>query len=600
MQESQRNSVRVSDVLISRLIQHGIDHVFLVVGGNAMYLHDAVRISGLNYTAFQNEQSAAMAAEAYSRLTGKISLCISTSGPGASNLATGIAGAYFDSVPIFFITGQPKSTQLVPSSHNDKFGVRQVGTFEFPAIKVFHSILKSAKVLTLCDEPSQIVDELVTIATSDRPGPVLLEVSVDIQAKTILPTTDAPLIKHRSLEVFNPSIFEIIQNELNFATKPLILIGHGVRVSGLAEAYLEEIERLKIPVVSTQLGKDFMGYENELFVGHIGIRGNRAANHAVQQCDLLITIGSSLHQQNIGYEIDCFAPKAKKIILDFEKSVSGKYKFQNSMFIDQNLDNFLIGSKKLSLDISKIRSWKESLLTLKENLSPLKEPYKIDQENINIYEFARALSLTATKESVVITDAGLCFYIMGQAFQLTQGQRYLVSGGLGAMGYTLPAAIGAGITNIENIIGVTGDGSAQLNVQDLATLANSQKNISLFIINNEGYASIRNTQKSFFGAEFIGCSEESGVLMPNWRLIAEAYSLHYYKFKKPLNLITEIKKVLDLPGPKIIEVIAQIEQEVLPGVANYIDENGDLRSRPLDIMIPELFSEEVSDGRHFN
>jgi acetolactate synthase-1/2/3 large subunit len=585
--------------LISRLIEYGIDHVFLVVGGNAMYLHDAVRISGLNYTAFQNEQSAAMAAEAYSRITGKISLCISTSGPGASNLATGIAGAYFDSVPIFFITGQPRSTQLVSSNRNN-IGVRQVGTFEFPATKVFQSILKSAKVLSIRDEPSQIVDELVTIATSGRPGPVLLEVSVDIQANRIIPTNNAPLIENKSLEIFNAGIFDSIQKDLNFATKPLILIGHGVRVSGLAETYLEEVKRLKIPVVSTQLAKDFMGYENELFVGHIGIRGNRAANHAVQQCDLLITIGSSLHQQNIGYEIDYFAPNAKKIILDFETSVSGKYKLKNSTFIDQNLNNFLIGFKKLSVDNFKIRNWKETLLILKENLSPLKEPYKVDQEYINIYEFARALSLAATKESVVITDAGLCFYIMGQSFQLTQGQRYLVSGGLGAMGYTLPSAIGAGITEINNIIGVTGDGSAQFNVQDLATLTNSQKNISLFIINNEGYASIRNTQKSFFGAEFIGCSEESGVLMPDWKLIAEAYKLNYYKFKKPLNLITEIKRILDLPGPKIIEIIAQIEQEVLPGVANYIDENGDLRSRPLDNMIPELFSEKLPENYHFN
>ena len=599
MQESQSNRLRVSDVLISRLIEYGIDHVFLVVGGNAMYLHDAVRISGLNYTAFQNEQSAAMAAEAYSRITGKISLCISTSGPGASNLATGIAGAYFDSVPIFFITGQPRSTQLVSSNRNN-IGVRQVGTFEFPATKVFQSILKSAKVLSIRDEPSQIVDELVTIATSGRPGPVLLEVSVDIQANRIIPTNNAPLIENKSLEIFNAGIFDSIQKDLNFATKPLILIGHGVRVSGLAETYLEEVKRLKIPVVSTQLAKDFMGYENELFVGHIGIRGNRAANHAVQQCDLLITIGSSLHQQNIGYEIDYFAPNAKKIILDFETSVSGKYKLKNSTFIDQNLNNFLIGFKKLSVDNFKIRNWKETLLILKENLSPLKEPYKVDQEYINIYEFARALSLAATKESVVITDAGLCFYIMGQSFQLTQGQRYLVSGGLGAMGYTLPSAIGAGITEINNIIGVTGDGSAQFNVQDLATLTNSQKNISLFIINNEGYASIRNTQKSFFGAEFIGCSEESGVLMPDWKLIAEAYKLNYYKFKKPLNLITEIKRILDLPGPKIIEIIAQIEQEVLPGVANYIDENGDLRSRPLDNMIPELFSEKLPENYHFN
>lgn len=599
MQDGQTNTHRVSDVLISRLIEHGIEHVFLVVGGNAMYLHDAVRISGLSYTAFQNEQSAAMAAEAYSRITGKISLCISTSGPGASNLATGIAGAYFDSVPVFFITGQPKSTQLVTSSHHD-LGVRQVGTFEFPTVKVFQPILKSAKILTHQDEPSRIVDELVTIATSDRPGPVLLEVSVDIQANKINLANNAPLIGHKSFEGINAGVFDNIQKDLNLATKPLILIGHGVRVSGLAESFLEEIERLKIPVVSTQLGKDFIGYNNELFVGHIGIRGNRAANHAVQQCDLLITVGSSLHQQNIGYEKDYFATNAKKIILDFEKSVSGKYKFENSLFIDQDLNDFLIGFKMLSVDKLRIENWKETLRFLKENLSPLKEPYKFDQEKINLYEFARDLSLAATKESIVITDAGLCFYIMGQAFQLTQGQRYLVSGGLGSMGYTLPAAIGASVTELDNIIGVTGDGSAQLNVQDLATLANSKKNISLFVINNEGYASIRNTQKSFFSTEFIGCSEESGVSMPDWKLIAQAYKLNYYRLRKPLNLITEIKKVLNLPGPKIIEVIAQIDQEVMPGVVNYIDENGDLRSRPLDNMIPELFSENLSESPHFN
>jgi acetolactate synthase-1/2/3 large subunit len=588
----------VSDAIIQELVKSGVDHFFLVVGGNAMYLDEAIRASGIPFTAFHHEQSAAMAAESYARLNGKVSVCVATSGPGASNLLTGIAGAYYDSVPVIFLSGQPKSTELRTASMPK--GVRQVGTFELPMALIAEGVTKKSAVL---NDPSQaliLLKEMLSLAKTGRPGPVLIELPVDIQGasfessstdevdRTFIPPTR---------EIAN--FLDLFASKLSNSSEPLIAIGHGVRAAGEVEALRDILSLLGIPIVTTQLAKDFISYDDPLFVGHFGIRGDRAGNFAIQECDLLLTIGTSLHQQNIGYEPDLFAPNAEKFVVEYEGSVSGKGNFKDAFFLDTDLPLFIREFSSRSLT-SNEGSWVRLNVARKSKYASENEPHLFTESPINMYDFIFALAAASGETDVIVTDAGLCFYIMGQAFKVKGNQRYIVSGGLGSMGYALPAAIGLSLGANRRVIAVTGDGSMQMNVQEIATLSLKQSNTNIFIINNGGYASIRNTQQSFFGGGFIGTSPESGVVFPNWRLIANAYGIKYFAISSNVAMVDQIHSILNVDAPKIIEVVAQQVQVVMPGVGSYRDSDGVLRSHSLADMSPKLAEDSGSNPLEFN
>jgi len=586
--------IRVADYVVNRLIQSGVDRFFVLVGGNAMHLHDAIRVSGVPYTAFHNEQAATMAAEAYARVTGQLACVVVTSGPGATNVITGIAGAFYDSVPLLAICGNAKSSDL--RSREMPRGVRQVGTFELPIHDVCQPITKYSTLINTADEVPEVLDLAIINCLSGRPGPSLINFPLDIQGEQITELVGQTqlVLKSPNAQEVNGRDFEYFLSELSKSLCPSVLVGHGVRVSKTADQLINLVQKLNLPVFTTQLAKDFVPYDHNLFIGHVGVRGDRPGNVGIHNSDFILCIGTSLHQQNIGYEPNLFAPNAKKFVLEIEGSVSGKRLPIEAHYLELSIDVFIKEFENSGMNyVNTNDSWLQELRSLKVNYSVAKEPHNFSTPGINMYEFVDQLSENLSGNEIVITDAGLCFYVMGQAFKLKSGQRYIVSGGLGSMGYALPASIGASLAGNHPVVAVTGDGSMQMNVQELATLSLLGTKTKIFVINNGGYASIRNTQRSFFGPDYIGSSESSGLTMPNWSLISSAYGIEYRSISKSLDLKKNLKEILASPKTQLIEVFSQHDQVVMPGVGNYKDEMGNLRSDPLNEMKPKLVEDSA-------
>jgi acetolactate synthase-1/2/3 large subunit len=578
------------------LTKLGVKHYFLVVGGNAMHLDDAIRLSNIPYTAFHNEQAAAMAAESYARLKGEIAVCVVTSGPGVSNLATGVAGAFLDSAPVLYISGQAKSLEMV--TEDMKPGVRQVGTFELPGVKILGGITKSTRILQLQENVQEVISNLVETALQGRPGPVYLEVPVDVQGASCIQAHETLAIsRSSSLDGKSISFANAFFEALKISKKPLILAGHGVRTGRGRDSLLKLINELNIPLVTTQLAKDLIPYSDPHFVGHPGLRGDRAGNLAVFESDLLLCIGTSLQQQTVGYEPADFAPNSKKFVVDFEQSVSKKnvpFAIERVVNCEVStvLQDLLRSSSSHSGQLNDFDPWIKLNADRKHDLAVSKEPHDLSTPEINMYEFASVLSEASFPGDTILTDAGLCFYIIGQAYLTKEGQRYIASGGLGSMGYALPASIGAVAAGSERVICITGDGSAQMNVQEFATLASIKGRAIIFVINNGGYASIRNTQRSFFSPSLIGASESSGVLMPDWAKIADAYGLNFMRIESRSGLKNGIDNALSSKAPILVEVISQYTQGLMPSVSSFKQDDGRLKSNPLHIMSPSLATAE--------
>lgn len=584
---------RVADEVIDVLRRLGVEHFFIVVGGNAMHLDDAIRVSQIPYTAFHNEQAAAMAAECYARLKGKIAVCVVTSGPGATNLTTGVAGAFLDSAPVLYIAGQSTSNETVTCGMRP--GVRQFGTFELPAIDILTPITKASRTLHAKDDVQKELECLVQIALTGRPGPVYLEIPINVQGAAY----EHHKVSEKAPKHVTPSdqncfsFVDALNKAIKGSQRPLILAGHGVRVGGGEKALVHFARQSNIPIVTTQLAKDLVPHSDEYFVGHVGLRGDRAGNLAVYESDVLFCIGTSLQQQTVGYEAADFAPNSKKFVVDYEGSVSNKgmpfaitesVNCDVSLVLDELLKTFSLTSEKTQ----SFNKWVSLNVERKETLAVSLEPHDTSTPELNMYEFIDLLSDVSAEGDTVVTDAGLCFYIMGQAFLTKKNQRYIVSGGLGSMGYGLPASIGAVAADSNRVICVTGDGSAQMNVHEFGTLSLQGGNAIIFVINNGGYASIRNTQKSFFSPSLIGASSDSGILMPIWEKIAQAYGLKFIKIERRAELRNDIDRALKSGLPLLVEVICQYNQGLMPSVSSFKLDDGTLKSNPLHVMSPTI------------
>lgn len=587
-----------AEVVVEQLVKDGADHFFLIVGGNAMYIDEAIRQTKIPYTIFHHEQAAAMAADAYAKVTGKMAVCVSTSGPGASNLLTGISGAYTDSSPVFFLAGQAKKTEMVREEMRP--GVRQFGTFELPIAQLFEPVTKASISLRSGDDPAKTVRKLSALAMSGRPGPVFLEIPIDVQGEkfSLLESSDpnpetASDRNDKDLHLFCEDFLH------NFSTskRPLILAGHGIVVAGVSNLLGELSELLKIPVITTQLAKDLFSFDDPNFVGHAGLRGDRAGNLALYESDLLLCIGTSLQQQTVGYDPEKFAENTKKFVVDFERSISNKnLPIGMERLLDAEVADVLTCLLKMAKESKVLNSsnneWNQLNQKRKAALSVRNEPHDLTTSEINMYDLIYCLSQASAEGDIVVTDAGLSWYVMGQAYLMKKKQRFISSGGLGAMGYAIPAAIGASLTKRGRTICVTGDGSAQFNIQELATIVKNNCQVIIFIVNNGGYASIRNTQKAFFSLDFIGTTPDSGLSFPNWEKLADAYGIKYQKIADKAGLIDGIDRALISDGPLFVEVICQEGQVIMPAVSSHRDSTGALIADPLHEMSPSLTGKE--------
>ncbi len=593
------NDKRVADYIIEYLEEQGVDKIFLLAGGGMMHLLDAINNNKkITYICNHHEQASGIAADAYARVSGKIGVCFATSGPGGTNTLTAVVGAFQDSTPVLFVTGQSKLSQTIRGSKIKK--LRQFGTFEVDIISAVKPFTKYSAFVDKAEDIKFHLDKALYYAFEGRPGPVFLDIPIDIQGKKIFKDKLKSFNKQKRCLYFKNR--KIIKNTkyvvkcLERYKKPLIVAGYGIRASKSVNLFREFIEKYNIPVVVSNFGKDVLEYENKMFIGHLGVKGDRAGNFAVQSADLLISIGCSLHVTSTGYELDKFAPNAFKILIDPDKNVHLRQKVgvNKNIICDINvfLKLLLLFSKKNKLKID-IKNWISVSQNWKKELPVYLEKHKTYLNKINFYQFFEQLEKFLPEDCILVTDSGSSFYVMGQAFRIKKNQRFINSGSLGAMGFALPAATGSSIAKSNKmIICVTGDGSLQTNLHELSVFKRFNLNIKLFIINNDGYVSIRNTQNNFFNGRLVGTSFETGVFIPKTSKIAEAFELKYISTAKLDELENIISEAINYKGPIICEIFTPPFQEIIPMLSSIKLEDGSLESKPLDDMFPFMDKEE--------
>ncbi len=589
---SEPSRLRVADYIAQAVGKVGTDCFFMLSGGTNMHLMDAFgRLPGMRYYCNHHEQACAMAADGYARQTGKLGVCLTTSGSGATNLITGMVGAFQDSVPILFLTGQCKRVETIRGGGIP--GLRQNGFLEVDVVPITESITKYSAFVESPERACYHLEKALYLATEGRPGPVLLDVPLDVQGAPF--PEDSEHFRPPAPSAVMPKAPEIeyILQGIAQAKRPLLLAGHGVRSAGMVAEFHRLAETLRVPVATTLMAKDLMPFDHPLFVGHPGPRAHRSANFAVQTADLLVIIGCSLHLQTVGYEGDLFAPNARKIHIDIDRPLLQREKIGAHEKYVWDIRDYMPRMAEHAAAYAECvpAAWTAACLRWKDRYAVMKEPHALGDpgDKVNLYEFVDTLCNLLRGDETILTDAGQSHPILGQAFRVKQSQRYLNPGSLAEMGYALPCSLGIAASEPSGMaVAVFGDGSLQTNIQELQTLVHHQFNVKLFVINNEGYASIRNTQKTFFNGFYVGSTFDSGVSLPDTEKIANAYGIAYLRCENRSVLAARLEEALQRPGPVLCEIMAQPDQRILPVVPYYMLPDGSLRSKAFEEMNPPI------------
>lgn len=579
---------RVADYIADFIAGQGVEHVFLLPGGGAMHLNDAVgKHPRLQVVACHHEQAAAIAAEAYCRINENLGVAMVTTGPGATNAVTAVAGAWIESVPLLVISGQVKRADLLRGAP-----LRQKGVQEVDIVSVVAPITKYAVTIERPEDIRRELERAVFLARDGRAGPVWLDVPLDVQGAPVDPNTlegwqpdQAPAAE------LDPAVLAQVRGLLEGAQRPLILAGHGVRLSGAANAFRALIESLGIPLVTTWNAMDLLPYEHPLYVGRPGVVALRAPNFAIQNADLLIAIGCRLDNIITAYAPRDFARSALKVVVDVDANEIAKLDMDIDLAITCNAASF-IGALAGVVGNSEFRrpQWLERCVDWKARYSVNDgKPFPASGP-ISHFQFADALSDAVPANTLVSTgSSGLAVEVFYTVFRNQPGQRVFLTSGLGAMGYGLPAAIGACFANRRKpMVAVESDGSLQLNLQELATLRAFGLPICLVVMNNGGYASIRNTQRNYFEGRYVGTGPEAGLWMPDLEEVARAYHLPFKRIRDASELAQGLKEAMAQPRPMIVEVMLLNDEALSPKVAAIPQADGSMTSMPLEDMSPLL------------
>lgn len=584
--------IRVADYIANFIYSQGVETVFMVTGGGMMFLSDAVaQHPEMKYICNHHEQAVAMAAVAYSKFTENLGAAYITTGCGGTNAMTGLLGAWQDNIPSIFISGQSKRKETV---RNSGLNLRKFGVQEADIIALVEPITKYSMMINEPEEIAYHLEKATYLAKSGRPGPVWIDVPLDVQGALVEEAEMKRFQPQAATEYKdNPTEAEVntVIDLIGKAKRPIILAGQGIRLSKSLTEFKAFVERTQIPVVSTVLGIGLLPSEHPLFIGKVGTKGSRAGNLAMQNSDLLISLGCSLSVSTTGHEYDLFAREAVVIVVDIDPVEHKKNTVKIDHFINANLKEFL--PKFDNLLLSSESSWRKKCLHWKNKYPVCLTEYADAKGGINLYYFVDRLSRGIKENTTVVTDAGSAYYAATQAIQLNETQRFITSGAQAEMGYTLPATIGVAVAeNSREVVGITGDGSLQINIQELQTVVHNQLPIKLFVWNNDGYLSIRASQSKFFEGRMIGADKESGVSFPDLEKIAIAYGIKFYRLSDSHRLDDELEEILSLEGPVLCEVMCIRDQEIVPSVASQKKPDGSMVSKPLEDMYPFLDRDE--------
>lgn len=591
--------IKLSDYVVQFLENIGVEHVFLISGGGCIHLIDSVgKAKKLTYICNHHEQASAMGAEAYARVSGKIGVCIVTSGPGGTNTITGILGGWLDSVPMLIISGQIRRETMGAGKH-----LRQLGDQEINIVDIVRPITKYAAVVMRPDDITYHLQKATYLATFGRPGPVWLDIPLDVQGsyvhkrrlRVFTPPESKNSNRRNTLELRN-NVAKVLE-KLRNAKRPVLLMGNGVRFSGAADRMLSLIKLLKIPVLTGFAGFDLVSSNNPYFAGRPGTIGQRGANFTLQNSDLLIVVGSRLNIRMIGYDFASFARAAYKVMVDIDPAELSKKTLHIDLKINNNAKDFISEMIRQleQIHLPEFNEWLQKIRVWKYKYPTMLPEYREQKKYVNPYYFIDVLSKYIKSTDIVsLADAtaAICTY---QALRFPQGTRILNNSGCAPMGYGLPAAIGACFANgKKKTICIEGDGSLQLNIQELQTIVHNNLPIKLFVYNNLGYVSIRLSQKGLFGGKLVASSIDSGISWPDTKKIAQAYGIPSMRITDHKQIDRKIKKVLSSEGPVLCEIMVSPDQAFWPKVSSKRLSDGSIVSLPLEDMVPFLSRDELS------
>lgn len=637
--------MRVADLIAERIADLGVRHIFLVTGGGAMHLNDALGLrDDLELVCDHHEQACAIAAEGYARVTGGIGVACVTTGPGGTNAITGVLGQWHDSVPALYVSGQVRYDTTVAST---SLPLRQLGDQEADIVRLVSPITKYA---VLVSDPATVryhFEKAVWLATHGRPGPVWLDVPLNVQNAQVDPaelpgfdpseldeevaTAKAEGSASDGLQPWPPvrpaaqapgayrgcfdreaarAAAQETLRRLRAAARPVILAGSGVRTAGAHELFLRLVDALGVPVCTAWNAHDLLWEEHPLYAGRPGSVGDRAGNFAVQNADVLLSLGCRLNVRQVGYEFRAFAHHASRIVVDIDEAELAKPTIFPDLAVHADLGFFLEELASLAA-AEPLRPHGEWLTWCRERRLryPVVLPeYRRRDEPVNTYAFVDELARRLEKDDVVICANGSACVVTFQAFAVKRGQRLIANSGTAGMGYDLPAAIGAafalrggadpaaGASPAGRVICLAGDGSIQMNIQELQTIVHHELPIKIFVFDNAGYVSIRQTQDNIFAGRRVGEGPHSGVSFPDLVRLAEAYGIAATRVTRHDELDEAIGAALVSAGPALVDVVMDPDQAFVPKVIAERLPDGRIVSKPLEDMYPFLTREEFADN----
>ena len=584
--------MRVCDYIARFIFDSGIKDVFMVSGGGLMFLTDGLACNkDLNIVCCHHEQAVAMAACAYGKYKG-MGCGYVTTGCGGTNAMTGLLNAWQDNTPCIFVSGQCKRKETL---RNVRVKTRQIGVQEADIVSLVEPITKYAVMVNDENEIRYHMEKAFYLAKNGRPGPVWIDVPMDIQSAEI----DADKLRGFSAkelyqEKTNATEKEIsgIVEDFNSSKRPVIIAGQGVRLSGSIDLFDKFVHKHSIPFVTSRMGTDVLPTEDELYIGRIGNKGTRAGNFAVQNADYVLVLGSRLSVSSTGQQYEYFARNAKVVVVDIDKHEHTKNTVHIEQVINADVNSVL---DKLTLpDDMDFSGWAKKCKHWKDKWPVCLKEYYADDSGINMYLFVEEISRTFKDDSVLIGDAGSAVYVPPQGIRTTtKKQRYITSGAQAEMGFSLPAAIGVSVARGgKEVLAITGDGSLQMNIQELQTLKHYGFPVKLFVWNNDGYLSIRATQRKFFEGRFLGTDKTNGVSFPDLEKISDAYGLKYVRIATVAEVHDKLVEVLSYNEPVVCEVMSIRDQEVIPSISSKKMDDGRLVSMPPEDMYPFLGRDE--------
>jgi acetolactate synthase-1/2/3 large subunit len=570
--------IKVSDVIADYLKEKGIEVVFGIIGSANSHIFDS--INKLGYTKIINthhEQAAVLAMGAYYRASGKLSATIVTAGGGSTNAVTGVVSNWADSIPGIIISGQENYNYV-----STQESLRMYGTQGLNMTKMVSEVTKKAIAFDDQMDIQTILEMLDHITSVGRPGPVWLDIPMNLQAK---------MVNKRDWDFIEPvkieTDIEVIIDEINKSKRPVIVGGNGIRLSGAKKQFNQLLDYAKIPTLLTWSGIDLLDNDNPNFFGRFGLYGQRAANFIVQNADLVLVLGSRLALPQVGYDFSQFARGAKIIVVDIDELEGTKYPVDFVWGDCKQIINKLIQSSYMIWGYKE--EWVNKCIELKERYPLVDETIHKDNGYLNSYKFITKMSDYLKDDHIVVTDMGTALLSGHQNIKLKPNQTMFTSQGLGEMGYGLPAALGAALACPNKpVLCMNCDGGMMMNIQELHTIIENDLPIKIIIFNNDGYLMIKHTQKMLFKGDYVSVNKKTGIGLPNYNKVMPAFGYKYYDIKSWDNFDQVMSYFINEPGPACLEVFMDPEQDFIPKVKGVRNEDHTILAPPIEEMSPLL------------